>query len=176
VIWPLELVIFAIMIPTALLALWLRDLLGSVAVLAAYSLFVALLFAGMAAPDVALVEVVIGAGVTGLLLVGAILLTARGDDASEGGTSRWVPGVLVAGFLALMLFGSVDLPDYADPEAPGHQRISPDYIEGSLDDTETPNVVTSVLADYRSFDTLGETLVIITAGLACLVILLREAR
>jgi len=175
VIWPLELIIFLIMIPTALLALWLRDLLGTIAVLAAYSLFVALLFAGMAAPDVALVEVVIGAGVTGLLLVGAVLLTGRRDTSVEGGRSRWLPGLLVAGFLGLMLVGSVDLPDYADPEAPGHQRISPDYIEGSLEDTETPNVVTSVLADYRSFDTLGETLVIVTAGLACLVILLREA-
>lgn len=173
-IWPLELLVFAIMIATAWVALRIRDLLGAVAVLSAYSLFVALLFAGMAAPDVAYVEVVLGAGVTGVLFIGAVLATTRADDSTEGGSARWVPALLVAGFLALMLYGTTGLPGYTDPDAPGHAHVSPDYIERSMADTETPNVVTSVLADYRSFDTLGETLVIVTAGLACLVVLLRE--
>jgi multicomponent Na+:H+ antiporter subunit B len=52
--------------------------------------------------------------------------------------------------------------------------VSPRYLEESIADTETPNVVTAVLADYRSFDTLGETLVILTAGLGCLVVMRRE--
>jgi multicomponent Na+:H+ antiporter subunit B len=34
-----------------------------------------------------------------------------------------------------------------------------------------PNVVTSVLADYRSYDTLGETTVIFTAGIGVLLLL-----
>jgi multicomponent Na+:H+ antiporter subunit B len=42
-----------------------------------------------------------------------------------------------------------------------------------MEDTETPNIVTSVLADYRGYDTLGETIVIFTAGLACLLVLWR---
>jgi multicomponent Na+:H+ antiporter subunit B len=49
--------------------------------------------------------------------------------------------------------------------------VSPDYIERSLAETDTPNVVTAVLADFRSHDTLGETLVIFTAALAVVLIL-----
>lgn len=173
-IWPLELLLLVILIATAVLALRIRDLLGAVAVLSAYSLFVALLFAGMAAPDVAFVEVVLGAGVTGVLFIGAVLATTRTDESRRGGAPRWVPAVLVAAFLGLMLYGSSGLPDYTEPAAPAHERVSPTYLRESLADTDTPNVVTAVLADYRSFDTLGETLVIVTAGLACLLVMRRE--
>lgn len=173
-IWPLELLLVVILIATALLALRIRDLLGAVAVLSAYSLFVALLFAGMAAPDVAFVEVVLGAGVTGVLFIGAILGTTRTDESRESGSARWVPALLVAGVVALVLYGTSGLPPYTDPDAPAHQDVAATYLEDSVADTDTANVVTSVLADYRSFDTLGETLVIVTAGLACLVVLLRE--
>jgi len=74
-------------------------------------------------------------------------------------------------FLALLLFAESDLPDYGDPEAPASLYISSTYIEDSLEDTQTPNIVTAVLADYRGYDTLGETVVIFTAGLAVALIL-----
>jgi multicomponent Na+:H+ antiporter subunit B len=173
-IWPLELLVLVVLIATAVLALVVRDLLGAVAVLSAYSLFVALLFAIMAAPDVAFVEVVLGAGVSGVLFIGAVLATSRADRSRERGSARWLPGLLVAGFLALMLYGGAGLPAYTDPDAAAHQHVSPTYLERSLADTKTPNVVTAVLADYRSFDTLGETLVIVTAGLACALVMRRE--
>jgi len=44
-----------------------------------------------------------------------------------------------------------------------------------MEETATPNMVTSVLADYRAYDTLGETAVIFTAGMAC-ILLLRKRR
>jgi multicomponent Na+:H+ antiporter subunit B len=79
----------------------------------------------------------------------------------------------MAGFLGLMIYAASDLPAYADPSAPASLHISPYYIEHSLKDTRTPNIVTAVLADYRGYDTLGETVVIFAAGLACIVVLLR---
>jgi multicomponent Na+:H+ antiporter subunit B len=48
------------------------------------------------------------------------------------------------------------------------------YVERSYPDTATPNMVTAVLADYRGYDTLGETVVILTAGLAVALILPRN--
>jgi multicomponent Na+:H+ antiporter subunit B len=176
VIWQIDLLLFAVVIVTAVLALRIADLLGAVAVLAAYSLFVGLLFAGMGAVDVAFVEVVLGAGVTGLLFIATILVAGRRPDPSPGG-ARSRPLVVVAlvgAFVALMLFASTDLPDRGDPQAPAHQHVAPDYLSRSLDDTGTPNVVTAVLADYRSHDTFGETLVIFTAALAALLILGRR--
>lgn len=173
-IWQLDLLVFALLIVSAILALRLDDLLGAVAVLAAYSLFAALLFAGMGAVDVAFVEVVLGAGITGLLFIATILVSGRRVERPPPRRSRgraWFVAPLVAAFVALMLFASTDLPDRGDPEAPAHQHVAPDYLMRALEDTETPNVVTALLADYRSHDTFGETLVIFTAALAALLIL-----
>jgi multicomponent Na+:H+ antiporter subunit B len=49
--------------------------------------------------------------------------------------------------------------------------VSPRYIEKAFEETAVPNMVTAVLADYRGYDTLGETTVIFAAGICCLLIL-----
>ncbi len=83
----------------------------------------------------------------------------------------------VLSFISVLFVGSVlfyaaqDLPPVGSDDSPAATHVSPDYIENSLADAATPNIVTTVLADYRGFDTLGETTVILTAGLACLMIL-----
>lgn len=87
---------------------------------------------------------------------------------------RWLNALIMLLFVALMLYATVGLPDHADPQAPANVHVSPTYIEDTIEDTHTPNVVTSVLADYRGYDTLGETIVIFTAGLACVLILMKR--
>ncbi|MDP2954208.1 MAG: hypothetical protein Q8O76_12945, partial [Chloroflexota bacterium] len=76
-------------------------------------------------------------------------------------------------FLLVLLYAEGDLPGRGEPAAPANVHVSPYYIERSLPDTKTPNVVTAVLADYRGYDTLGETVVVFAAGLACALVLLR---
>jgi len=76
-------------------------------------------------------------------------------------------------FLVVLLYAEGGLPDRGEPEAPANMHVSAYYIERSLSDTRTPNLVTAVLADYRGYDTLGETVVIFAAGLACTLVLLR---
>ena len=71
----------------------------------------------------------------------------------------------------LLAFGTVEMPEFGDPASPPNQHVSPRYIEDSFAETAVPNMVTAVLADYRSYDTLGEVTVIYTAALACLLIL-----
>ena len=73
----------------------------------------------------------------------------------------------------LLLLGSLDMPDTGDPESPPAIHVSPRYIEDGFEETAAPNMVTAVLADYRSFDTLGEVTVIFTGALAVLLILRR---
>ncbi len=169
-----DVAIFAIMIATALLALYTRDLLTAVALLATYSLFASLLFTGVLALDVALVEAALGAGLTGVLLIAAIMVTTRRSTARERPRQQAVVLVLVAGFLGLMLYASSGLPDRGDPEAPTRTGVAATYIEQAMDDTQTPNIVTALLADYRSQDTLGETLVILTAALSVALVLRRR--
>ena len=76
--------------------------------------------------------------------------------------------LLTAGIL---LYIGGQLPAVGDPTSPAAVHISPRYITDSHHETGAPNFVTAVLADYRGYDTLGETTVIFTAGLACVLIL-----
>ena len=80
--------------------------------------------------------------------------------------------LVVTGITGLLLIlGSLAMPGTGDPDSPPSLHVSPRYIEESLAETDVPNMVTAVLADYRGFDTLGETTVIFTAALAVLLIL-----
>lgn len=87
---------------------------------------------------------------------------------------RWFNLFIMLLFVVLMLYATVGLPGHADPQAPANVHVSPTYLEDSVEDTHTPNVVTAVLADYRGYDTLGEAIVIFTAGLACVLILMKR--
>lgn len=73
-------------------------------------------------------------------------------------------------FLGLVL-GMAELPEFGDPASPASTHVSPRFIEDAAAETGAANMVTAVLADYRGYDTLGETAVIFAAGLGCLVIL-----
>lgn len=76
---------------------------------------------------------------------------------------------LLACAAAGLLFGAaaLEFPPVGDPHAPAHLHVAPRYIAQGFQETGSPNLVTAVLADYRGFDTLGETTVIFTAGMAC---------
>lgn len=76
---------------------------------------------------------------------------------------------------ALLIYGTGEMPGWGDPNSPASSHVSPKYIQEALEKTATPNMVTAVLADYRGYDTLGETTVIFTAGIAC-VLMLRKKR
>lgn len=82
--------------------------------------------------------------------------------------------VIITG--ALLIFAERDFPMWGDPQSRPSTYLSPHYIEKSLEETAVPNVVTSVLADYRGFDTMFETAVIFTAGIAILSILRRRRK
>lgn len=79
---------------------------------------------------------------------------------------------LIAG--ALLLYSSLDFPNWSDPKQPASTHVSPRYIEKTLAETKVPNAVTSVLADYRGYDTMFETSVIFTAGIAVMMLLRRS--
>jgi multicomponent Na+:H+ antiporter subunit B len=71
----------------------------------------------------------------------------------------------------LLIYATVDFPGWADPSSPASMHVSPRYIEKTMEETSVPNIVTAVLADYRGYDTMFETAVIFTAGVACFLLL-----
>ena len=79
-------------------------------------------------------------------------------------------------FASVIIYATGALPSHGTVDSPANEYLSPYYIEHSEEDVGVPNLVTAVLADYRSYDTLGETAVIFTAGLALLLVLMRGGK
>ncbi|MBU1700228.1 MAG: hypothetical protein KJ970_07895 [Candidatus Eisenbacteria bacterium] len=84
--------------------------------------------------------------------------------------------IILIAFGLLMIITIADMPPRGDIHSPAAEHVSPDYIKNAEHDMATPNIVTAILADYRGYDTLGETTVIFAAGLACMLILYRKER
>jgi len=77
--------------------------------------------------------------------------------------------VILAG--AILLYATHDFPPWGAPDSPASTHVSPRYLQKSMEETAVPNVVTSILADYRGFDTMFETTVIFCAGIVCFALL-----
>lgn len=85
-------------------------------------------------------------------------------------------GTIIIVIITTIFCLNVDaLPPIGDVNSAPNQHITPTYIEEGKHDTGSPNLVTAVLADYRGFDTLGETSVMFVAGLTT-VMILREGK
>lgn len=147
----------------------MRNLLASAMLLGIYSLLMAALWVVLDAVDVAFTEAAVGAGLTTALMLFAIWLTGRREKPPV--RKPWLPlaGALITG--ALLVYGTIDMPNFGDPAAPAQVHVAPYYLERAESETGVPNVVTAVLASYRGFDTLGEVTVIFTAGIGVMVLL-----
>jgi len=77
---------------------------------------------------------------------------------------------------ALLFYGTLEMPEWGDPGSPASSHVSPHYITHAVEDMATPNIVTAVLGDYRGYDTMGETAVIFSAGIACIFLLKRRRK
>ena len=148
----------------------IRDLFGIAMLFSVFSLLSAGVFTVMDAADVAFTEAAVGAGISTILMLATLTRTAREEKPSD---SKNPAVALIVVFVtgALLVFGTSDLPRFGDPQAPVHQHVAPRYIEESPKEIGIPNMVTSVLASYRGYDTLGETTVIFTAGIAVMALL-----
>lgn len=150
-----------------------RNLFAVVILFGAYSFLMATVLVALDAVDVAMTEAAVGAGVSTVLLLGALYLVRKEEMKS---LHRPLLPLLVAVATGLMLaYGTLGLPAFSDPEAPIHRHVAPRYIQEGARETGVPNIVTAVLASYRGYDTLGEVMVVFTAG-AGVIALLRRRR
>ncbi len=149
----------------------LRDLLAGVILLGLYSLIAAGIFVVMDAVDVAFTEAAVGSGISTILFLGALSFTKHEQKPRGHDSLLVVVFVVLTG--GLLIYGTLDMPHYGDPNSPAqtHPEHTQHYLYKSPDETGMPNVVTSVLASYRGYDTLGEVVVVFTAGIAVLSIL-----
>jgi multicomponent Na+:H+ antiporter subunit B len=156
-------------VAVALAIVRLRNLFAVVMLSGIYSLLSAGIFVQLDAVDVAFTEAAVGAGITTILMLGTLALTT--DTERPPVKRQWLPLVVVIATGAALIYGTLDLPLFGDPNAPANLHVVPRYIEQSGQEIGVPNIVTSVLASYRGYDTLGEVTVIFTAGIGVMVLL-----
>ena len=140
----------------------------------AYSLTSAAIFVNLDAVDVAFTEAAVGAGISTILFL-AVMAYVPADEKS-GLNRNFLAGFICVGAGALLLLAVTDLPSFGDPMSQVHQHVAPRYLTESGSALRIPNAVTTVLASYRGFDTLGETIVVFTAGLGVLMLLAGATR
>lgn len=160
----IDIALLALMVVVAVAVVRVRDLFASTMLFAIFSLLSASLFAVLDAGDVALTEAGVGAGISSLLVLAVLTLAHRNEKPQPGHNLPALIVVVVTG--AALIWGTLDLPRFGAPDNPVHTGVAAYYIEQSYPDTGVPNMVAAVLASYRSFDTIGEAFVILTAGLA----------
>lgn len=146
-----------------------RSLFGVVILAGIYSFLMASVLIVLDAVDVAMTEASVGAGVSTVVLLATLHLTASREYPQPRPAA--VPLFVATVVGAALVWGTFELPAFGTPDAPIHRHTAPYYLERALPDTNVPNVVTAVLADYRGYDTLGETTVIFTAGIGVLLLL-----
>ena len=182
----MDLILLLILVICALAAVFMKDLLSATIILVVYSLIMALVWMTLNAVDVAFTEASVGAGITTVLIIAALSRTVRYEakpPPAPPGPWRMgrsimtlLPVVVVIAIGGVLIYGTMDMPDFGDPEAPAHHHVADRYIEEGHHETASANFVTAVLANYRGYDTLGETTVIFTAGLGIILLLRRRKR
>lgn len=154
------------------LAIRSRRLFHAVVTLGAYGFVIALEWALMGAVDVAFTEAVIGAGVWTVFMLAALQQTGEESPGNEDRRHlRPAAAAALLGLGTLLVISALKIPAFGDPTSPASVRVSPHYIEASVRETATPNMVTAVLGDYRSLDTMMEVSVVFAATLAIVLLL-----
>lgn len=166
----LDLSVLAMLVVCAFAMVTQRRLFSVAMLSGIYSLLSAIFFVLMDAIDVAFTEAAVGAGISTVLILSGMALASR-REAPVSNQRVFVPLTIVVIVGAALFYASIDLPALGDPTSPANSYVGRFYNETTPDDIAIPNVVTGILASYRGFDTLGEVVVVFTAGLGCLMLL-----
>lgn len=158
----IDIVLLTMLVFTTIAIIRLRSLFAIVMLLGVYTLLTANIFVIFDAVDVAFTEAAVGAGISTVLMLATIGIT--GYEQKERQTISWIaPLIVVVITGAVLVYGTLDMPAFTDPSAPIHQHVAPRYINDSPTEVGIPNMVTSVLASYRGYDTMGEVIVVFAA-------------
>jgi multicomponent Na+:H+ antiporter subunit B len=159
-------VLVAFLVVMALAIARQDNLFAAVMLTGIFSLLSAAVFVVLDAVDVAFTEAAVGAGITTVLMLATL---ARTVSRQRERASRPLGALVVSvGCGALLLYAVSALPPMGAEDAPAQRHVAPRYIQESPREVGVPNMVTSVLASYRGYDTLGEVTVVFTAGIGVL--------
>jgi multicomponent Na+:H+ antiporter subunit B len=166
----IDLSLLTMLLLVAIAMLRSRHLFAVVMLSGIYSLLSAAFFVSLDAVDVAFTEAAVGAGFSTVLMLAGMLLTARREKEKRPDRAPVALAVVVAAGAALV-YATIDMPAFGDPNAPANSSIGQMYVDRTASEIPMPNIVTAVLASYRGYDTMGEVMVIFTAGVGVMLLL-----
>ncbi|MFH1678967.1 MAG: hydrogen gas-evolving membrane-bound hydrogenase subunit E [Candidatus Omnitrophota bacterium] len=160
------------MIIAALIAVEAKDLISSVVAVGAVGLGLSLAFLVLKAPDLAITQLVVEI----LCLIILISATLK-RDLPLIRDGRWHFNTIstllfISVFLGLAYIALKDLPAFGQPLI----RVAANYLRDGLAKTGAANLVTSIVLDFRAYDTLGEATVLFTAVVGVLVVMRKVGR
>ena len=158
----LDIALLGFLLVIAIAAVRINNLFAVVMLFGIYSLASASLFVVLDAVDVAFTEAAVGAGVATILMLAALSVVGARSRPRTAINYPALAAVLATG--AILSLAVLDLPQLGDPGSPAASHVAPEYLTESFERTHIPNIVTTVLASYRGYDTLGEVAVVFTAG------------
>lgn len=167
----IDIVLLGLLGITAVAVLRERNLFAVAMLSGIYSLLCAALYTTLDAVDVAFTEAAVGAGISTVLMLATLLLV--GHEEKKPTRRPALPLLIVILTGGVLVYGTVDMPPFGAADNPAHLHVAPRYLQESAREVGPPNVVTSVLASYRGYDTMGETTVIFTAMVGVLLLLSR---
>ena len=149
--------LLTLLVITAIAIVRTRNLFVAVMLTGIFSLLMAANFFILDAADVALTEAAVGAGISTVLFLSALALTAERERSVS--TTRWLSIPVVVATTLIVIYATFDKPRLGDPDAPVHQHVAPWYLDQTPELIDIPNVDTAVLGSFRGYDTLGEVFV-----------------
>ncbi|MDD4413400.1 MAG: hypothetical protein PHR14_02435 [Oscillospiraceae bacterium] len=78
----------------------------------------------------------------------------------------WIVALLIILSTCTVIGVITELPTFGRADNPIHNEVYKRYVEDSMEDTGVPNIVTSIVLDYRAYDTMFETTVLFAATTA----------
>jgi multisubunit Na+/H+ antiporter MnhB subunit len=165
------------MIIAAIIAIETKNLLSAVICIGALGFGTSLMFLFLRAPDIAITQIVVE--VLGLIIL--IRSTISRDLTFISGDKEFFGTVISVVIIFIIFLAGIQvfetLPEFGTAIfAQASGSASKTYIEKGLQNTGAANIVSSVILDYRAYDTLGEATVLFTAIIGATVILRKKAR
>jgi len=163
-------IILIFMITGAIFAIHAKDLLSAVISCGIVGYGLVICFLLLQAPDLAIVQIVVET-ITLVIMVAVVLSSTREEIKVKYGSNEIIStltGVLVVVVLFYFFTLATRHLDHLGSHA---LRMANAYVDGAAEKTGSANLVTGVLFDFRGYDTLGETVILITAVLGVITIL-----
>lgn len=152
-----------------------QNLVESIIFMSAFSLFISICYLFMDAPDVAMTETALGACISTCVMLNLIKIVGK-DMGNTKKTKIVFSTLLCIALVSCLTWASLDLPEFGSENSALQSHLTNYYIENTKKDIGITSIVAAILASYRGYDTLGETTVILIAGLAVLVIISRKKK